>query len=200
MIRVSHVCLASITMTGLALAQPPPPPPPPPPGGGGGGAAAPGVGQNTIGADVAFVLPVGDYADGVDFAVGAFGRFEHKLNPNLAITGRLGFLYNQIGDDGGTDASLNMIILVGGARYNLNAAASDGIFFSGELGINIVRFSADIGGGMEVSDSETDLTTILGGGYQAGKIQARAGLFYTSTDGEDAIGLMASVGYDFATL
>ncbi|MEO8700064.1 MAG: hypothetical protein ABI867_08475 [Kofleriaceae bacterium] len=205
MIRISNVFIAVIAMTGLAAAQdagPPPPPPggpPPPPGN--MGPAAPGVGQNTVGADVAVVLPTGDYADLVDFAIGVFGRFEHKLNPNLSITGRLGYLYNQVSVD---DVSLSMILLVGGARYNLSNTSADGIFLTGELGFNYIRASVDTGGG-SLSDTETDLTLILGGGYQVGKIQARAGLFYTfngdnDADTGNALGLMGSVGFDFATL
>jgi hypothetical protein len=205
MVRVSRVLVASIAMTGVALAQDAAPPPPP------GGAApmapmatpqAPAAAPNTIGADASFILPTGDYADGVDAAIGVAGRFEHKLNPNLSIIGRLGFIYNLTSQDG---LSVNMITLTGGARYNLSATSADGVFLAGDVGLNNIRSSIDVGG-VSGSDSETKVTAFLGGGYQLGKIQAKASVFITpdvgggnGTDSSTLIGVVATVGYDFAS-
>ncbi|MEO8700065.1 MAG: hypothetical protein ABI867_08480 [Kofleriaceae bacterium] len=205
MIRSSHILLALTSMTGLALAQPPPPPPPPPPTGG-GTPGAPATGQNVLGADLAVVLPTGDYADGADLGFGVFGRFEHKLNPQLSISGRLGVLIH-IGEPEfleGEHVDISMILLYGGARYNFqNTPNGDGLFGFGELGLNVVRFSFEGN-----SDSGNHLSLNLGAGYQTGKIQARGSLFVTQIGGDDAtntdsttlIGLMGTVGFDFAAL
>lgn len=205
MIRLSHVLFALIGMTGVALAQDPAAPPPPPPSAGPPAPAAPEP-QGKIGADLAFVLPVDDYADGITAALGLFGRFEYAISPQVAVTGRLGFLYHIIDQpEGDVDLSLTMIPIYGGIKYNLNGAG-DGVFLSGEAGINNIRVSASTMG-IEISDSQTKLSLNLGGGYQAGKISLRGSLFFTAdagggdgVDGTNLVGLMASVGYDFVAL
>ena len=197
MIRVSHVLIASIGMTGLALAQPPPPPGPPAP------VEAPGASSgNTIGVDAAFVLPTGDYADGVDAAFGVFGRVEFQVNPQLAVTGRLGGLLHAVsGEASDADVSITMLLLYGGIRYNLSTSR-DGVFLLGEAGLNNIRISVQ-----GESVDETSLTFNAGGGFQSGKLQFRGSLFFTASafedlsngDGTNLIGLMATVGYDFAS-
>src|SRR5689334_7919716 len=99
--------------------------------GGGDGTAAPAGGEAmpapagpdaaapmkkmTVGADVAFVLPLGDYADGASAAFGVLGRFEFAVNAQLAITGRIGFIYNLLKDvPDGVSASLNFIPIMAG--------------------------------------------------------------------------------------
>lgn len=199
MIRLSHVVFALVGMTGLALAQSPPMPTGGPPPGAGGA-----ENYNSIGVDAAFVLPVGDYADGVDAALGLFGRVEFGLNPQLFVTGRLGFLHHIIDQaEGGLDFSLTMVPIYGGIRYNF-APSGEGPFLAGEAGFNNIRFSASVGD-VEVSDSETKVSFNIGGGFQTGKISFRGSLFFTAEVGEDAngdgtnlTGLMATIGYDFA--
>jgi hypothetical protein len=160
-------------------------------------APAGGSGTKTIGVDVAGVLPTGDYSDAASFAIGAFGRFEFGINDKLAITGRVGFLYHLGTPDG---ESIYMIPIYAGAKYSFTPQ----IFGFGEVGLNHVNISIDIGG-VSGSNSFDKLSISAGAGYKINQqISARAGIFYTPGVGDDPatvdlIGVMASVGYDFKT-
>lgn len=189
MIRLSHVVFALVGMTGLALAQP---------------LSGPVGGEkyNSVGADAAVVLPFGDYSDGVDAGLGLFGRVEFGLNPQLSVTGRLGFLYHIVDQAEGVDLSLTMVPIYGGIRYNF-APSGDGPFFAGEAGFNNVRISVS-SGDFEISDSETKLSLNIGGGFQTGQISFRGSFFVTTDVGGDEsgdsvnlTGLMVTAGYDF---
>ncbi|MDQ3366036.1 MAG: porin family protein [Myxococcota bacterium] len=147
-----------------------------------------------IGVDAAFVLPLSDYGDAADFAVGALGRFEFGINNMLSVTARAGLLYH-IGTPEGF--SLMFIPIYAGVKYNIGTS---GLFAFGEAGLTYIRASVEIGG-MSASDSETKLGVNVGAGYQAGKIQARVGLLLPDVgEAADAHGIMASVGFDIAAL
>lgn len=172
--------------TGLAVAQPPPPPSPDP-------VTGPAGPQNTVGADVLAVLPTGDYADVADFGIGVAGRFSHALNPQIALTGRLGFLFHvgtpEILDE---STSLTMLLIYAGVRYNFQQLATgDGLFGFGELGIN--HTTASFG---DTSESDDNLSLNIGAGYQSGQLEFRGSLFYTSED-DSILGLMVGAGYNF---
>lgn len=209
MVRWSYVVIALLGMTGLALAQPPPqlsqqPQPEPAAAPAEPGIAAPAP-QSKVGGDLAFVLPLGDYADGVNAAFGLFGRFEFGLSSQLFATGRLGFLYHLVDSDPDGDFSLTMIPIYGGIRYNLEPTGG-GLFLLGELGLNIVRVSVSFLG-TEISDTDTNVSLNLGAGFQTGALNFKGTLFITpgvgSTSGDGGttlVGLMAAVGFDFAAL
>lgn len=207
MIRSSHVVLASLGFPGLALAQPPstpvgPPPPWP--------AAADPVARTRLGVDAAVVAPVGDYADGVDAALGLFGRVEVPISPQLFVTARLGFLYHLLEEPGGAGLDINVMMfpLYGGLRYDLGTTPQRA-FVVAEGGINILRVSTS-GTGIDESESESNPSFNLGGGFQLGDVQARVTVFVTPGVGDDGggdggdgvnlIGLMATVGIDLAAL
>jgi len=188
-------------------------------GGGGDGTGAPTGGESmpaptvepeapmkkmTVGADLAFILPLGDYADGVSAAIGVLGRFEFAVNAQLAVTGRLGYIYNVVKDapDGYT---LSMIPVMAGAAYKIGTS---GLFAYGEVGLTNIRVSLDVGG-MSFSDSETKLSIGAGAGYAMGKIKGRVGFYMPGSLSDDdgmggsttttLFGIMASGGYDFAS-
>jgi hypothetical protein len=211
MARWTHVVIALLSMTGLALAQPDPaqpaqPPPPPAAGPAALGDPAPAA-QSKVGGDLAFVLPLGDFADSSYAALGLFGRFELALRPHLFATGRLGFLYHLVKQAPDFDASASMFSLYGGLRYNL-APTGDGLFFLAEAGLNVLVTSfSNPNLGIEKSVTSTKPSVSLGAGFQTGAISARGMLFVaanTSADveGDSAslYGLMVTVGYDFAAL
>lgn len=213
--------VATLALPAVALADDPPagsavdpnagmPMPPPNGGDGQNPAVAPmppnepapatksGKGASTIGGDLAFVLPLGDYADGTNFALGAFGRFEFGVSNELDVTIRLGYLWHKTDTDG---LSLGMIPILVGGSFKIGG----GGFVYGEAGFNNVRVSFD-SGGLSGSDSETYLSLGAGGGYAAGKVKARVGLWMPgrpkdSNDGHTTLyGVLASVGFDFASL
>jgi hypothetical protein len=165
----------------------------------GGGAATPAAGGDatggemaatgktkTIGVDAAFVLPLGDYADASNAAIGALGRFEFGLKPNIAITVRAGLLYNLAKDP---IDSILMIPVHGGVKYSVGTS---GLFVQGELGITHYRVSPG-------SFNRTKFSFEAGAGYQKGKLSARAG-FYRIQDDTALQGIMASVGFDFVAM
>ena len=158
------------------------------PAGGGGDAAAPAAGgkTKTLGADGVFVLPLGDYADASNAAIGAMGRFEFGLNPALAITVRAGLLYTLAKDP---IDSILMIPVHAGAKYSIGTS---GLFVQGELGLTHVRVSPG-------SVTRTKFSFEAGAGFQKGKLNARAG-FYRIQDDTALQGIMASVGFDFVAM
>jgi Outer membrane protein beta-barrel domain len=170
-----------------------------------GDAAAPGK-KMTVGADVGFVLPLGDYADGATLGLGVLGRFEYAVTPQISATARIGFIYNLLKDvPDGVSASLNMIPVMLGGTYKIGTS---GLFAYGEVGLTNIRASASAGG-MEFSDSETKLAIGAGAGYQMNKIKARVGFWMPGSQSDDdgmggtttstLFGILASAGYDFAS-
>ena len=199
--------LAMAAMTGTALADDPPADPAADPAATDPAAApdpnaapattdpameAPAGGKTkVIGADAVVVIPLGDYADVANAAIGAMGRFEFGLNPQLAITARAGLLYNLAKEIGGETPTILMIPVQAGAKYGIGTS---GLFVQGEVGFTHTRTS--IG---DVSDSTTKLSFEAGAGFQKGKLNARAGFWYIASD-PALMGIMASVGFDFASL
>ncbi len=139
-----------------------------------------------LGVDAVFVLPLSDYADGSNAGIGALGRFELGLNPMLAITFRAGLIYNLAKD--GIDTFL-LIPVHAGAKYMIGTS---GLFAQAELGVTHYRISpGDI--------AETKFSFEAGAGFQRGQLSARAGFYYIAED-PALQGIMASVGFDFASL
>ena len=172
----SFACaFAFLGTASLAAAQPAPAP----------------VGPSTIGIDGVAVLPVGDYGDAAALAFGPVGRLEIPAGPGF-VTGRFGVLFHLVEDalDGTT---LLFFPLYGGYRYPVGTGQA---YLVGELGLTFAHARVDtaLGSG---SDTETELGATLGGGLRRGQLDLRAGLFLP--DLGDAIGIMGSIGYDFAS-
>jgi hypothetical protein len=149
---------------------------------------------NAFGVDGAFVLPLSDYGDYADFAVGALGRLEFGVAPHMWLTGRIGFLY-----DVGTPDTLSTyyIPIYGGLKASLSRS---GLFGYGELGVTVAHVTVEILG-TEQSDSESEVGLTGGLGFQSGQVQARVGLWFPSLDNaDDALGVMANLGFDIAAL
>lgn len=156
---------------------------------------APPAGGKTkvIGADLAVAIPLNSaYRDAINAAIGVLGRFEFGLNPQLAITGRVGLLYSLAKDFGGETPTILNIPVMGGVKYMIGTS---GLFAHGEVGINHARISVG-----DISDSSTKLTFDAGAGYQKGKLQFRAGFWYTATEGDASMAALISAGFDFASL
>ncbi|HEX2687553.1 MAG TPA: hypothetical protein VHN14_13090 [Kofleriaceae bacterium] len=196
MIRLSKTSLIAtlVAMTGTAFADDPAAPSGDPAGGGAPAAMAGGKGSKIVGADVVGILPLGDYGNAADFAIGAVGRFEYGVTGEIAVTGRVGYIYNLGTPDG---FSLSMIPLLVGGTYKIGTS---GLFAQAELGITNIRTTVDIQG-----ISTTKFSIGGGVGYQKDKIKARVGFFMPgSQDNANSstvlYGILASVGYDFVAL
>jgi hypothetical protein len=165
--------LLALTVAAPAFAQPVPAPMPPP---------------KTFGIDGAAVLPIGDYAEGVNFAAGALARIEIPAGTGF-VTGRAGVLFHAVKNN---VASLTMIPLYVGYRLPMGPS---GLYLAGELGVTIGYASADTQFG-SVSDSDSELGLTLGVGTKMGALDLRGQLFLPDID--DLMGVMGTVGYDFA--
>jgi len=142
-----------------------------------------------FGVDGIAVVPVGDYANAAHFAAGGLARLELPVGPAY-VTARSGVIANAMTNDAGM-TSLTFVPAYAGVRYPFGG----GGYVAGELGITFMFGSAQTGfGTASASDSKLGLT--LTGGYRAGALDIRAGLF--APDVANAVGLMASAGYDFA--
>ncbi len=150
-------------------------------------AAAPA--SRIFGADAAAVVPVGDYARVADLAIGALARIEVPARQGF-VTGRTGLLFhatNSMYED-----SLLMVPLYAGYRYPVGTG---GGYIAGELGFTYIEASVDTSFG-RASSSTTKLGMTLTGGVRRGALDLRAGIF--APDIANAVGLIASAGYDFA--
>lgn len=143
---------------------------------------------NTLGADAIAVVPVGDYANLATVGVGVAARLEIPAGPGL-ITGHVGAIFHAVNNSSNT--SLTMLPIYAGYRFPFGAS---NVYLAGELGATVIFASVSTPLG-SMSDSDTQLGVALMAGYRYGALDLRAGLF--APDIDDAVGLMASAGYDF---
>jgi hypothetical protein len=158
--------------------------------------------KDRVGVDASFVLPVDEYGDEADGGIGALVRYERRLGSQLLLAARGGPLFHAMNVDG---HSLTMLLAFAGMRYNLEPDQESSSFFTMAIGVNYVRAGAK-GMGVDVSDSEPELTLDIGGGFQVRKVQVRGSIFYTphvgaSFGGNDVsyLGLGLTIGYDVLT-
>lgn len=143
----------------------------------------------TIGVDAMAVVPVGNYANAATLGIGALGRLEVPAGPGW-VTMRAGVIFHAMKAD--VDASITLVPLYGGYRFPLGTG---GGYIAGELGLTLAFGEVDTGFGT-MSASDSDIGATLMAGVRRGALDLRAGLF--TPDLDDAVGLLASAGYDFA--
>jgi hypothetical protein len=149
-----------------------------------------------LGAQANLVIPVGDYADIADVAIGGDLRFAWDLHPNVGITFRAGYLHHF-----GTpnDATMGFIPLMLGGEYRF--FADDWTpFIAAELGATIGYVSSTVStpwGSAGGSDTDSAFALALGGGYRFGPVDIRAMLY--APDVDDLFGFAITLGGDFAT-
>jgi hypothetical protein len=150
--------------------------------------AAPVEAHKTLGVDAALVLPAGDYGEVATAGAGALGRLEIPAGPGF-VTARAGVLLHAM-----EVGSLTLVPVYGGYRQPVGTG---GLYVAGELGLTIGFGSVRTPlGTMSASDSELGLT--LGAGLRRGALDLRAALFLP--DADDLVGILGTVGFDFATL
>lgn len=158
----------------------------------------------TIGIDGGIALPTGTWSDGVGFGIGSLARFELGLAPAVTLSARAGYIQHLSKDQmiagGGTaSASAGEIPFFAGARYAFTQGANQ-IYAAAELGLVVALASVDYNG-MSMSNSQTNVGMTVGGGYRAGRVDVRGGLFFPDLGhAGDAIAVMATVGFDIASL
>ena len=147
--------------------------------------------QKLLGVDAAVVVPVGDYGEAASLAGGVMARVEFPVGPGY-VYGRAGVLMHMLQDE--YEGSLTFIPIYGGYRHPIDA--SSGLYVAGEVGITFGYAEVETQFG-SASDSDSELGMMLSAGMRRGKLDVRGGLFLPDTD--DLMGLMASLGYDFAS-
>ena len=157
--------------------------------------------EKTIGIDGGVAVPTGDWGDAVGFGIGALAKFEMPVKDKLVFTARAGYIQH-MEKEGDSDASstTSEIPLFGGIRYVFSQQATSAIYGAAELGFVNYRISIDVGE-ESMSDSDTNFGMTLGAGYRMGKLDLRGGLYFPDVDNAgDAMGVMATVGYDISSL
>jgi hypothetical protein len=127
--------------------------------------------------------------------------------PKLTLSARAGLIYH-LGKDGGAGGPGGAMVstqvmevpLLGGARYAFSQQRTGEIYGAAELGLFVYHVSSDLNG-MSSSATNTNLGMTLGAGYRAGKLDVRGALLLPDLGhAGDAIGVMATVGYDLTAL
>jgi hypothetical protein len=113
--------------------------------------------QMTIGPGLELAIPIGDWSGAANFGIGATGQFQYKLNDNMAVTGTTGYIHF-LTEDG---FSMGMIPLQGGFKYYFVENA----YGMAQLGLHFTRVGFSYGGFSD-SDTSTDFSFGIGGGYE----------------------------------
>ena len=159
--------------------------------------------DGAVGVDGAFVLPVGDWSDVSGIGIGALAAGHYDLSPQLAITGRIGYIHHLSKSQGGSDFSTYEIPILGGAKYRFGQPG-DGLYVGGEVGLVSLgarsEFENPYSGEKEsASDSDLEIGLTAGVGYEVGDLDFRGQMFFPTIDHlDDFMGVMATVGYRFA--
>lgn len=157
-----------------------------------------------VGVDGAVVVPLGDWAEISGLGLGALGRFEYALDPQLSATARAGYISHFEKDDKYKTAELPVLA---GVRYAFDSA-SDGLYVAGEAGLVHLTVRLPVAGGVfpgatgpeKRSDSELKLGATASAGYRSGDIDARAGVFIASlSDAGETYAILATIGYNFVS-
>ena len=146
---------------------------------------APAKGKMTLGPALELSLPIGNFSDFAGFGFGGTARFEYGLDPNLALTGNLGYLWWSGKSGTGYDWSNHAVPLIGGVKYGF----SKGWFVSGELGLYFYTINWDYTGATGIpgyvgsySASSTQFMLAPGIGYQKGPIEGLLRFYVLDTD------------------
>jgi hypothetical protein len=145
-----------------------------------------------LGVEGAFVLPLGDWADGTGIGLGGMAKAGYEATDELQVTFRIGYIYHLSKDLGGVDVSTSELPIMVGAKYT----ASIGLF--GELSVGMVNLGASTG---DDSISEMKFGLMAGAGYSIASLSLGANLFLPDLGhADEAMGLLFTVGYDFLVL
>lgn len=162
-------------------------------------------GALSVGADGAFILPLGDFADGAGLGFGGLAKLSYALPYQVDITARVGYIKHL---DKETDIGLvkwkagwSFVPILVGAQWSLGSGAIRP-YVSAEIGAvkQTATISVETGlgvGKVSSSTSKTNLGGTVGGGVHISGFDLGASLFLPSVgDIDDQLALMLNVGYD----
>lgn len=206
-LALSGVVLTSLLFTGSAFAQGAAPPAPPA-GGAPAAEPAPAAGGDDekkigIGADLQFVLPLGDFGDASGPLIGPVLRAGYRVMPPLELNLKAGFLFGLTKERSigpvTADTGVNIIPISIGARYFIMEPQA-GLYGGLDIALNLISPKASVNG-TDVSglESSTRLGTNIGVGYVISKelpIDIRAQfMIFNLLLKEDAAGVSESTQF-----
>lgn len=158
----------------------------------------------TVGADLLFVLPVGNLSDVTGPQIGPLLRAGYRVLPQLEATARIGYLFAfgksvNVGAGNSASASVTDVPLWLGARYFVMEAPA-GPYAAAEIGMNFLNASASgTVNGQHVSSSNGDTRAgfNLGAGYVYSKelpIDVRLQFSYLNLIGASGEGGLMGIG------
>jgi hypothetical protein len=149
----------------------------------------PAPGKMTLGPAVELSLPIGNFSDFAGFGFGGTARFEYGLQPNVALTANLGYLWWSGESNDLWEYSNHAIPILVGAKYMVGKQ----FFVSGEIGLYSYTVDwnytgpEDVGfGGFyglnDYSASSTQFMFAPGFGYQHGPFEGLLRFYVLDTD------------------
>ena len=127
------------------------------------GAQAQGKMGASVGLEV--LLPLGTFGDAAKIGIGGTGQFDYLLNPNIALTGKVGYITwgAKTGDtQGAVEASFSGIPILVGGKYYFQPAGKTRFYGQFELGFFIMSVSTKVNVpgfiSSDISASSTEFT------------------------------------------
>jgi hypothetical protein len=149
----------------------------------------PAKGKMTLGPAVELSLPIGNFSDFAGFGFGGTARFEYGLDPKMALSANIGYLYWSGQSTDVWDYSNHAIPIMVGIKYMI----AKQLFVSGEIGL--YSYTVDwnytgpsysgLGGFYGLSDysaSSTQFMLAPGIGYQSGPLEGLLRFYVLDTD------------------
>jgi hypothetical protein len=151
-------------------------------------------GQWVIGVGAMGGVPVGDFSNASNFGIGGGGWVGYSVDPNLTITGKVGYMNFSSKVSGGP--SLSMVPVLVGGRYFLTPSlesSSMRSYVAGDVGI----YNASASG---TSSSKFGIAPTLGAQFQAGEkmnvdVYANYTIIFTDPSSTSWVGF--GVGLEF---
>lgn len=166
------------------------------------------IADRVLGIDVGVNLPLQNFANATGTQFGALIRYEHKLQPKMALTLRGGWLRGSEREItvGATKFSVGIdsTTVLAGLVYR-ESGTPEGLFATGELGVNwpSSHSAAAVASTTATASaaSPTQYCGSIGVGYRTGPLSFRgAGLVQDLSHSSDSMGALFTVGWDFKTL
>ncbi|TXB65436.1 porin family protein [Vicingus serpentipes] len=153
--------------------------------------------QVKFSAGIELAMPIGDFAKTANLGYGVSGSAEKAIGENMGVTGTLGYLimpFNK--DESGIDGNFSMMPIQAGFKYYFTDNTG-GAYAKADLGFHRTVMKIDFGGG-SVTNSSTDLSYAIGGGYLINE-KIDLGLRYqmVATDGSSSAYLGVRAAYQF---
>jgi hypothetical protein len=166
-----------------------------------GGLQAASKEEMKIGGDIGLGMPMGDFGDAVSTGFGINGVFSYFVNPQLIVTGTLGYWsFSAKGSNSTTSLTFSTIPLNGGIQYRFNKGkfqpfiSAETLLFFNSVSLTYLGYSQ--------SDSKTEFGFIPGFGAAfplENDIEIRAAIKYTIifTSGSNTtfLGIMGGVHF-----